>query len=140
MGAADVRGPQAHPDCADALARMLRALFARRAMGVVRLVGDRAPRGLRSGVSGTTGRIRVSGDGGGLPSWSADGHELLYATYRGETVAVTVTPDGRSLRFGQPRVLFRQFAAASPDGKRFLTSVPLAPESPITVLLNWKGR
>jgi len=36
--------------------------------------------------------------------------------------------------------LFRQFAEASPDGKRFLTSVPLAPESPITVLLNWKGR
>lgn len=89
---------------------------------------------------GTTGRIRVSGDGGGLPSWSADGHELFYATYRGETMSVTVTPDGQSLRFGQPRVLFRQFAVPSLDGKRFLTSVPLAPESPITVLLNWKDR
>src|SRR4051812_3024627 len=65
---------------------------------------------------GTTGRIRVSTDGGGGPSWSADGHELFYATYRGETLSVTVTPDGQSLRFGRPRLLFRQFAVPSPDG------------------------
>jgi Tol biopolymer transport system component len=89
---------------------------------------------------GTTGRIRVSANGGGMSSWSANGREFFYGTNGGEMLSVTVNPDGQSLAFGQTRVLFRRFAAASPDGKRFLTSVPLAPESPITVLLNWKGR
>jgi Tol biopolymer transport system component len=89
---------------------------------------------------GTTGRIRVSANGGGMSSWSANGREFFYGTNGGEMLAVTVNPNGQSLTFGQTRVLFRRFAAASPDGKRFLTSVPLAPESPITVLLNWKGR
>jgi serine/threonine-protein kinase len=55
-------------------------------------------------VDGTS-HLQVSSEGGVLPRWRRDGHELFYVTPAGELVAVDVTP-GPRLLVGQRRLLF----------------------------------
>jgi serine/threonine protein kinase/Tol biopolymer transport system component len=50
--------------------------------------------------------IRVSTDGGGYPSWRADGLELAWAS-KGRIMSVAVDLSARPPRIGQPQELFR---------------------------------
>jgi Tol biopolymer transport system component len=93
------------------------------------------------------GRWQVSTDGGRVPSWRADGRELLYVAADNRIVAVEVTT-GETFSRGSPRPLFvaplAQLAPAlefdvSADGKRFLVNAlaDQGPGAPITVVVNW---
>lgn len=85
--------------------------------------------------------------GGGEPQWRPDGLELFYFSLDHVLMTVDVTPEGR---FGTPRPLFRlplyqslnterNHYAVGRDGRRFLVSVPLSPQPPITVQLHAPG-
>ena len=106
----------------------------------------------------TGARWRASGDDGGtLPLWSADGHELFYLSATGMLVAVRVRGNGQGLELGPSETLFRidlpQLEggydawpyAVSKDGQRFLVvsraekSVTAVTE-PVNVELNWTAR
>jgi serine/threonine protein kinase len=92
-------------------------------------------------------RIRLSTTSGSSPLWSADGRTVFYATASGNRImAVNVTPSGRTLRAGQPRLLFvapQTFAhrgfLADPSGSRFLLPVSREAEAPpaINIVVNW---
>ncbi|HYC89734.1 MAG TPA: protein kinase [Thermoanaerobaculia bacterium] len=49
---------------------------------------------------------RVSTDGGGVASWSADGRELVWAS-KGRMLAASFDPSGAAPRIERPRELFR---------------------------------
>jgi Tol biopolymer transport system component len=92
-------------------------------------------------------RWRVSADGGGEPAWRADGRELFFVS--GDHItAVDVSPAADGLTFGAPHPLFetamfvglRNGMAVSPDGQRFLISVPVPDAHPTEVVLHWQGR
>jgi WD40-like Beta Propeller Repeat len=96
---------------------------------------------------------RVSTAGGRLPTWTADGRELLYVAPDGSLMRVAVTP-GRDFSALVPQPLFRSEALRrgfnrnaqfgrpydTLDGRRFLISVPISdpPPAPIVVVLNWE--
>jgi hypothetical protein len=90
---------------------------------------------------------KISMRGGEEPQWRPDGLELFYFALDHVLMAVEVTPGGR---FGTPRPLFRlplyqslnierNHYAVGRDGRRFLVSVPLSPQPPITVQLHAPG-
>ena len=94
-------------------------------------------------------RVRVSTSGGSQPRWRKDGSELFYLDLDGRLMAVTLKA-GSALELGVPKVLFQTpITAATPtidqyavtaDGERFVVLAPVdgdAPQSPITVILNW---
>ena len=99
---------------------------------------------------------QVSTNGGSQVRWRRDGSELFYIALDGRLMAMTVRPsaDGANLTFGSPVPLFAtQVGGAlqraslplytpSPDGKTFLmlTVRDDSVSSPLTVLLNWKGK
>jgi hypothetical protein len=89
---------------------------------------------------GANGKWKVSQEGGVSIRWPRDSKELFYTTPDGNLVAVDV---GTLPVFqGAHRKLFRIASNSwdiSPDGKRFLASVPSAKASlaPFTVALNW---
>ena len=102
-------------------------------------------------VSGAVQKL-VSNGGGQNPRWRGDGRELFYGNDR-SVMTVDVTP-GSTLELGRPRVLFEHATfmnaepaptsngadfAVSADGKRLLLNVldEKAPQSPITVVVNW---
>jgi Tol biopolymer transport system component len=106
-------------------------------------------RPLRISASGTPalgeGKWQVSRDGGNWPVWRSD-KEILFTNDQTETgiVATSVNTPGTAFQSGIPQQLFRgQTAVAwdvSPDGQRFLVSVPLVQrtgQAPIGVVLNW---
>jgi len=76
--------------------------------------------------------------------WRKGGRELLLIRTDGSIVSVSVTP-GAELQFGAPRELFRlpqnsQGWSASPDGERFLLTVPAEQVTPgISVAVNWRS-
>ena len=87
--------------------------------------------------------------GGSQPRWRKDGSELFYLDLDGRLLAVTLKA-GSALELGVPKVLFQTpITATSPtidqytvtaDGERFVVLAPVdgdAPQSPITVILNW---
>jgi Tol biopolymer transport system component len=99
------------------------------------------------------GRWTVSTGGGIEPRWRSDGKELFYlGSDTGlRAVAMTVSPDGRSLSVGTPTLLFRtdayggftsnariQYVVAD-NGQRFLVnrSVRGLTTPPITIVTNW---
>ena len=93
------------------------------------------------GTLGAHGKWRISQEGAASVRWRRDGGELLYTTPDGNLIAVEVITHP-VFREGVHRTLFRiasNFWDLSPDGKRFLASVPSAKESlvPFTVVLNW---
>jgi Tol biopolymer transport system component len=97
-------------------------------------------------------KSRVSLEGASLLRWSRDGRELFYLSADRQLISVPIrtTP---SLQIGSPTNLFSvkekgwqtAFGNAescfdvSPDGKRFLASVPVvvADKLPLTVVVNW---
>jgi Tol biopolymer transport system component len=102
-------------------------------------------------VSGAGQKLLSSG-GGQNPRWRGDGRELFYGNDR-SVMTVDVTP-GPTLGLGRPRMLFEHATfmnaepaptpngadfAVSADGKRLLLNVldEKAPQSPITVVVNW---
>ena len=104
---------------------------------------------------GTPLPISSSTNGGAQVRWRSDGKELFYIALDGRLIAVPVTlsSDGM-IDAGPPVPLFftrivggpvqgtdpHQYAV-SRDGQRFLIStVTEVDNSPITVILNWKGK
>jgi Tol biopolymer transport system component len=97
-------------------------------------------------TSGSAGKWQVSNAGGLHPQWRGDGKELFYlSTDLSMMMSVGVTP-GVSFQAGTPKRLFgsrfdtgivAQFAV-TPDGQKFLISVPMAQSSAVpTIILNW---
>jgi Tol biopolymer transport system component len=95
------------------------------------------------------GKVKISTQGGGQPSWRADGREIYYMTSDGTLMAVPVTP-GERLEAGLPAPMFRvnsvQWAltdvrndyVVSPDGQRVLALVIQGEEvATLTVVSNW---
>jgi eukaryotic-like serine/threonine-protein kinase len=89
---------------------------------------------------GTTGKQRISSEGGAAVRWRADGKELFYRSLDGRLMAVAIQQDGKAIKAGTPSPLFRVPVVylPSPDGQRFLVNVVTEPAAPITILLNWK--
>jgi serine/threonine protein kinase/Tol biopolymer transport system component len=100
------------------------------------------------------GKRQVSTDGGAQVRWRRDGRELFYIGLDGRLIAVPfgVASDGQTVEPSTPVRLFatripdgplqggfRQQYVVAPDGQRFLiNSVIPTPESPITLVLNWR--
>jgi eukaryotic-like serine/threonine-protein kinase len=97
----------------------------------------------------------ISTRGGAQVRWRHDGHELVYIALDGRLMAVPVrfSADGKTIepaaavslfstRVGDPVEFERQQYTVSPDGQRFLMNIVSeeATISPITVILNYKGR
>jgi eukaryotic-like serine/threonine-protein kinase len=96
-------------------------------------------------------RWRISdADGGTLPQWSADGHELFYISSSEMLTAVQLTRNGQALQLGPRTALFPirvsqseggysgLHYAVSKDGERFL--VILSSEAPVSIDVNWTAR
>jgi Tol biopolymer transport system component len=92
---------------------------------------------------------QVSQRGGSMPRWRADAKELYYRADDGTLIAVAVPdPHAAAFSFGTTQSLIavpslgnvhRYAYEPSPDGSRFLVSVPSGRGSPpITVVLNWR--
>ena len=94
----------------------------------------------------------MSTGGGTTPRWSRDGRELFYASADNRAIMRVQIAAGSSLTTGLPTRLFSvgESPAArdgrrntiydvSPDGERFLVSVPANDpgSSRVTVVLNW---
>jgi hypothetical protein len=108
-------------------------------------------------------RLPVSVGGGSSPVWRRDGRELFFAGGVGgpeKLMAVSVTPDGTSLRLGRPVALFdldtttatgepATYAVGSdrgveydvlPDGRFVMVRQPdQSTPHEIVLLRNWRG-
>ena len=97
---------------------------------------------------GPGGKVLVSTDGGGFPTWSADGHELFYRNGdKMMAVPITLQP---TFHLSKSEVLFeRPYLITSfyprsydvaPDGRRFLMikeNEQVSAATVINVVLNW---
>jgi Tol biopolymer transport system component len=95
--------------------------------------------------------LPVSTNGGAQPRWGSDS-ELFYIALDGQLMMVPMRSAGNEIRPEPPVALFptrvggavhsndRQQFVVSADGKRFLMNTLTEASSPITVILNWKGR
>jgi Tol biopolymer transport system component len=100
------------------------------------------------------GKWQISNSGGTQPRWRRDGKELFYIAPNNALMAAPykITPDGRSIESGPPRILFstrmvRESApngahyVVSSDGLRFLVDTVVEEPTPqITIIRNWKPR
>lgn len=102
--------------------------------------------------SSPSGAKTIVSEGGsaGMPRWRADGKEFYYLGPDGKVMAVEISASS-VFRAGAPKPLFQVPAAfmrsntpgagadASPDGKRFLFSLPVQQSAsvPFNVVLNW---
>ena len=100
-------------------------------------------------------RVRISTGGGTGPRWRRDSKELFYAATDGRTIMSVPIDSIEPFRAGTPTRLFTlgiDSAATrtrvrstvydvSPDGQRFLVSVPVGQpgSSQITLVLNWQA-
>jgi len=104
----------------------------------------------RTGAGDVKWRISDA-DGGTLPLWSADGHELFYISSSEMLTAVPVNGDGPAFQLlGPPKALFPirvsqsegrykgWHYAVSKDGRRFL--VILNSDAPLSIEVNWTAR
>jgi Tol biopolymer transport system component/DNA-binding winged helix-turn-helix (wHTH) protein len=96
--------------------------------------------------------LPVSTNGGAQPRWGSDS-ELFYVALDGQLMSVPIrySANGSEVRPGTPTALFatriggavhsndRQQYVVSPDGNRFLMNTLTETNSPITVILNWRG-
>jgi Tol biopolymer transport system component len=104
----------------------------------------------------STGKWRISTDGGLRPRWARSGRELFYLKDDGTLMVVDVLGDESAFKAGTPRALFKtntvfsNHAGPGPlrdmpydvtrDGQQFLFTERLTGGSqpiPITVVLNW---
>jgi Tol biopolymer transport system component len=92
--------------------------------------------------------FRISTGGGTLPHWRGDGRELYYVSPGNQLMAVPMTlpSTGDAFEYGTPAKLFsaqgvNTYVPAN-DGQKFLVNLVLEdlPPSPITVILNWRGK
>jgi hypothetical protein len=99
------------------------------------------------------GGWRVSTSGGRLPTWTADGRELLYVAPDGALMRVAVAA-GKAFSASAPQLLFQHDALRRGfnrhaqfgrpydivDGRRILMGVPISvpPPAPLVVVLNWQ--
>ena len=97
--------------------------------------------------------LPISTNGGAQPRWGSN-TELFYIALDGQLMSVPIrySADSREIRPGTPTSLFstrvggavhsndRQQYVVSLDGKRFLMNTLTETNSPITVILNWKGK
>jgi len=97
--------------------------------------------------------VPVSTNGGAQARWGSDS-ELFYIDLDGQLTAVPIrySADGKEIRPGEPAALFatgvggavhsndRQQFVVADGGKRFLMNTLTEANSPITVILNWKGK
>ena len=104
---------------------------------------------------GPSAKSLVSSNGGAQVRWRDDGKELFYVALDGHLMAVPIKLDlaGKTLESGEPTPLFatrvggavqsnykQQYMVAS-NGQRFLMNVLIEePNSPITIMLNWKPK
>lgn len=83
--------------------------------------------------------VRVSLNGGGHPTWRGDGSELVFVSPADDMMAVDMSSFERTGRVGTPTRLFHVVMndvvrdwfspyAMTPDGQRFLVSIPERPE------------
>ncbi len=106
---------------------------------------------------GPGGKFQISAGGGAQPRWNRNGKEVFYVSLDSKMMAAPVkaSADGQSLESGAPVELFpvrvaggplpgppRQQYAVSPDGQRFLITMPAGETeaSPINLILNWKPK
>jgi Tol biopolymer transport system component len=105
---------------------------------------------------GPGGKTQISTGGGAQPRWQRDGRELFYIALDGQLQAVPMrfASNGTILQAGSPIRLFLTHVGAvvqggssqayvvSRDGQRLLvnTVAEAASSSPITMILNWRGR
>jgi serine/threonine-protein kinase len=86
-------------------------------------------------------RIPISVNGGGDPQWSADGRELFYRS--GSKQMVVNIRTGPAFSVSPPQLVYDVRSSTpriSPDGQRFLVSMPTEAELPSTqihIVLNW---
>jgi len=97
--------------------------------------------------------LPVSTNGGAQARWGSDS-ELFYIALDGQLMSVPIhySVNGREIRPDPPAALFatrlggavhsndRQQYVVSADGKQFLMNTLTETSSPITVILNWKGK
>jgi serine/threonine-protein kinase len=98
------------------------------------------------------GKRQISGDRGGYPKWSRDGHELFFWPYdpHPHLMVATFEAGGGSFVAGNPRVWSQRvpvllsatkFYDPAPDGKSIVALMPAdMPEEPhdrVTFLLNF---
>jgi Tol biopolymer transport system component/predicted Ser/Thr protein kinase len=91
-----------------------------------------------------SGRIQVSLNGGGVPHWRGDGHELFFIA-PGNTLMAADVQTGDKIQASVPHELFTPVIGdvnawdVTPDGKRFLIwqHSNTQTDNPITVVLNW---
>jgi Tol biopolymer transport system component len=98
-------------------------------------------------VASPNQRWQLSTTGGYQPRWSRDGREVYFVTADSRLMAVAITI-AADVQVARPRELFRSRLSVpaktpfvtrydvSADG-RFLLNVPIRPEPPVTVVLNW---
>jgi Tol biopolymer transport system component len=91
------------------------------------------------------GKWQISTNGGSIPVWSRDGHELFFVSADNKLMAVEIKPTGDKFQAGIPKPLFdvrlgpnNPSFDVSKDG-RFLIPTALEQTShpPITLQLNW---
>jgi serine/threonine protein kinase/Tol biopolymer transport system component len=92
------------------------------------------------------GRWQVSQDGGTEARWRRDGRELYYVDRENYLVSVDAGRSASGFEAGAARRLFQFHGAGgnwrydvSPDGNRFLVTVPLEADlaSPVTLITDW---
>jgi serine/threonine protein kinase len=94
------------------------------------------------------GRWQVSHDGGAFPVWRADSREMYFFSYVPPVrlLAARINTKGEELQIENVRPLFPgsgagaagQIFDVTPDGRRFLVSLPPSVGSPpLTLVLNW---
>ena len=97
---------------------------------------------------GGSGRWQVSQNGGAFPVWGADSREIYFFSPAPpvQLLAAEVSTKGEEFQAENVRPLFPGSSVASagqlfdvtPDGKRFLLSLPPNVGSPsLTLVLNW---
>ena len=95
------------------------------------------------------GKWQVSQDGGGEARWGRDGKTLYFVDRENHVVAVDVTVSASGFEPGEVRPLFQLHTAGgfwrydvSPDGSRFLVTVPLEDEAraPVLLMTDWTAK
>jgi hypothetical protein len=93
--------------------------------------------------------LQISSAGGVYPTWRRDGKELFYLASDGKFMSVDIQP-GQIMKAGVPKPLFQMPIPTSytyfygrydvtPDGQRFLVSVPIVNGNsvPLNLVVNW---
>ena len=99
-----------------------------------------------------TGRVQVSTEGGGYPTWRGDGREIFYSTDDGSIMAAEVEATDARFRVGAVRRLFqanlhregtyRRKYDVTADGQKFLVIEVAESEAKPVIMLdsNWPAR